>query len=62
MANSLKFGFDGNIWHINPRNYSEDEFYDALNKLPVIPDSAYVAVPGHKKGGPTAAAILNLLC
>lgn len=48
MANSLKFGFDGNIWHINPRNYSEDEFYDALNKLPVIPDSAYVAVPSEQ--------------
>ena len=48
MANTLQFGFEGDIWHINPRNYSEDEFYDALNKLPVVPDSAYVAVPSEQ--------------
>ncbi len=42
---SLQFGFEGNIWHINPRNFSEEKFDDALKKLPEIPDSAYIAVP-----------------
>jgi len=47
MESSFQFGFEGNIWHLNPRNFTEDEFGRALAELPEIPDCAYIAIPSE---------------